>query len=85
MARKAAGGATTKKRAQRRGASESAHNHHWLIESPNGPLSIGRCACGETREFRNSSEDSIWDRAEGRSRWNDMGISRRRRAAEDAN
>lgn len=76
-----------KKRNQRRGAPETAaHNHHWLIDAPNGPVSIGTCACGESREFRNSSEDSIWDRAEGRSRWNDMGISnRRRRADEDAN
>ena len=78
----------TKKRARSSAevaASEAAHIHHWLIEAPNGPLSIGACACGETREFRNSSEDSIWDRTEGRSRWNDMGISRRRRPSEDAN
>ena len=76
----------TKKRARQSApAGEAAHNHHWLIEAPNGPLSVGTCACGETREFRNSSEDSIWDRAEGRSRWNDMGISRRRRGGEDSN
>lgn len=31
--------------------------HHWVIDSANGPLSQGRCQrCGETREFRNSSE-----------------------------
>ncbi len=75
----------TKKRTRRVPTGEAAHIHHWLIEAPNGPLSVGTCACGETREFRNSSEDSIWDRAEGRSRWNDMGISRRRRGGEDAN
>ena len=75
----------TKKRARQSAAGEAAHSHHWLIDAPNGPVSIGTCGCGETREFRNSSEDSIWDRAEGRSRWNDMGISRRRRAGEDAN
>lgn len=58
------------------------HIHHWVVESPNGPFSIGTCSCGESKEFRNSSEDSIWDRVEGRSRWNDMGISRRRRAGD---
>lgn len=76
---------TATKKRERKPAAEASHIHHWLIEAPNGPLSIGACACGETREFRNSSEDSIWDRTEGRSRWNDMGISRRRRPSEDAN
>lgn len=28
--------------------------HHWLIESPNGPTSRGRCQlCGEERDFKN--------------------------------
>ncbi len=36
--------------------------HHWLIESPQGALSSGRCKrCGEEREFRNSANDYIWD------------------------
>ena len=56
------------------------HIHHWLIAPPNGPVSNGECSCGATREFRNSTDDSIWDRTEGRSRWNDMGVSRRRKA-----
>ena len=63
----------------------ASHIHHWTIEAPNGPVSMGVCSCGEMKEFRNSSEDSIWDRNEGRSRWNDMGISKRRRPAESAN
>ncbi len=63
-------------------SEQPQHIHHWVVESPNGPFSIGTCTCGETKEFRNSSEDSIWDRVEGRSRWNDMGISRRRRAGD---
>jgi hypothetical protein len=59
-------------------------NHHWLIDPPSGPISTGHCKlCGVARKFPNSSEDSIWDGAEGRSRWNDMGISRRRRAGGD--
>ncbi len=62
-----------------------SHIHNWVIDAPNGPMSEGLCTCGETKEFRNSSEDSIWDRNEGRSRWNDMGISKRRRAAGDDN
>ena len=36
--------------------------HHWIIESPHGALSDGRCkVCGEEREFRNSANDYIWD------------------------
>ncbi len=31
--------------------------HHWIIETPDGPASTGRCRlCGEEREFRNSIE-----------------------------
>ena len=61
-----------------------AHNHHWVISAPNGPTSSGTCkVCGKNRVFPNSSEDSIWDGAEGRSRWNDMGISRRRKAQQE--
>lgn len=36
--------------------------HHWVIETPNGSTSGGRCKrCGETKDFRNSSEDLLWD------------------------
>ena len=29
--------------------------HHWIIETPDGPMSIGRCRlCGEEREFSNT-------------------------------
>ncbi len=39
-----------------------ACRHHWLIESPRGALSNGRCkVCGERRQFRNSANDYIWD------------------------
>jgi len=28
--------------------------HHWIIESPNGPTSRGRCRlCGDERDFTN--------------------------------
>jgi len=67
---------------RRQTALRRACNHHWVIDPPNGPTSSGNCKlCGLKRRFPNSSEDSIWDGAEGRSRWNDMGISRRRRPA----
>ena len=33
--------------------------HHWLIESPNGPVSMGVCRlCGAEREFHNYTEIS---------------------------
>ncbi len=35
--------------------------HHWIIDSPRGAMSSGRCKrCGEEREFRNSTEYA-WD------------------------
>lgn len=36
--------------------------HHWLIESPNGPTSDARCQrCGATRQFRNHHDDSYYN------------------------
>lgn len=49
------------------GGSDCAH--HWNIESPSGPTSIGTCkVCGETREFRNSIPGGGWDRGQGEAR-----------------
>ena len=32
-------------------------SHHWIIETPKGPVSNGRCKlCGEEKEFSNSVE-----------------------------
>ena len=37
-------------------------NHHWIIESPNGPTSVGSCRiCGEIREFKNSIQITSWE------------------------
>ena len=37
--------------------------HHWVIETPSGPRSKGKCQlCGEEREFSNSTGfRSIWN------------------------
>ncbi|MFN0149053.1 MAG: hypothetical protein ACKVT1_21325 [Dehalococcoidia bacterium] len=36
--------------------------HHWVIDTPNGATSGGRCKrCGDLKAFRNSSEDLMWD------------------------
>ena len=41
---------------------ESDCSHHWVIESPNGPTSVGRCrGCGERREFKNSIQITSWE------------------------
>ena len=49
------------------GLSDCAH--HWEIESPNGPTSVGVCkVCGETKEFRNSITSTGWDRGQGQAR-----------------
>ena len=35
--------------------------HHWVIEAPDGPVSLGRCrVCGETSEFKNFIESTPW-------------------------
>ena len=35
--------------------------HHWLIATPNGPVSEGVCQrCGHRREFQNSSPEYHW-------------------------
>ncbi len=40
--------------------------HHWLIETPRGSMSEGRCkTCGELREFRNSANDYVWEDESG--------------------
>lgn len=49
--------------------AESDCKHHWVIESPNGPTSIGKCKiCGDSSEFRNSIQGSGWDRENPQSR-----------------
>ncbi len=41
---------------------EADHGHHWLIESPNGPTSVGTCkVCGLIREFKNSIQITSWE------------------------
>jgi hypothetical protein len=36
--------------------------HHWVIDSPHGATSMGRCkVCNEIREFRNSAADTVWE------------------------
>ncbi|MBI1885173.1 MAG: hypothetical protein HYS09_02470 [Chloroflexi bacterium] len=36
--------------------------HHWIIDSPRGTVSRGRCKlCRAEREFRNSTPDGYWD------------------------
>ena len=36
--------------------------HHWVIDSPHGATSMGRCKlCSEVREFRNSAADTVWE------------------------
>ena len=58
--------------------------HHWLIESPRGAMSNGRCKiCGEERQFRNSTADYIWedDSSSGYGRW--QGVRSVPRASDD--
>ncbi len=44
--------------------------HHWIIASPEGAMSLGRCKrCGLEKEFPNSAEDGLWMRDVPESRW----------------
>jgi hypothetical protein len=44
--------------------------HRWVIESPNGETSRGRCRhCGAEKEFPNAAEDGLWERNVPQSRW----------------
>ena len=37
--------------------------HYWLIESPQGPVSIGTCKhCDKKQEFWNSMPNTGWER-----------------------
>lgn len=37
------------------------HDHYWVIESPNGPMSEGVCkVCFEGRQFHNSDETNAY-------------------------
>jgi hypothetical protein len=39
---------------------QQACSHLWIIDSPQGPTSWGKCRwCGETREFLNSIPDDV--------------------------
>jgi hypothetical protein len=44
--------------------------HHWIIASPEGAMSLGKCKrCGTEKEFPNSAEDGLWQRDVPQSRW----------------
>lgn len=41
------------------------HIHHWLIETPAGPVSRGQCrGCKEVRLFKNTAFGIDWERGD---------------------
>lgn len=55
--------------------------HHWVIETPRGALSNGRCKlCGETRDFPNSRDYGIHE-----GRRDEVRLSRQRASREQPN
>jgi len=47
--------------ASRAGAKRGKCSHYWIIDSPNGPTSVGRCKyCGAVKEFDNYLPYSSW-------------------------
>ena len=48
-----------------------ACSHRWMIESPNGPTSRGKCMdCGAQGVFKNSIPVTGWERSGSRARKN---------------
>ena len=46
---------------QKLSCSEKGDNCRWMIEPPNGPVSMGKCSkCGIEKEFKNSFEYNTW-------------------------
>lgn len=42
--------------------AEQTCRHHWVIDTPHGPVSKGECRlCGAQAEFRNSADDYLWE------------------------
>jgi len=59
--------------------------HHWVIETPSGSLSLGRCRrCGAVREFRNSIPDTYWDDESSVGAWGKKGATEDKAAAGEA-
>ncbi len=57
-----------------RATKQALCRHHWLIESPQGPISMGMCKlCGAQKEFSNSATGFLWEDAPlselSHSRW----------------
>jgi hypothetical protein len=53
-----------------RPSDETGCAHHWVIASPNGETSVGRCkVCGLEKDFPNSADDYLWERNVPKSRW----------------
>ncbi|MBH52319.1 MAG: hypothetical protein CL785_04110 [Chloroflexi bacterium] len=39
-------------------------SHHWVIDTPKGPISTGHCKiCDMSREFMNSIGEANWDKS----------------------
>lgn len=56
-----ASSSSAKKKSDETTAEEGGCTHHWVIEPPNGAVSVGKCkTCGISQEFRNSFEYSSW-------------------------
>jgi|SaaInl8_200m_RNA_FD_contig_123_13241_length_1281_multi_3_in_1_out_0_4 hypothetical protein len=50
--------------------------HHWKIEPPENPVSMGVCLkCGLTQEFNNYTLYSPWDSVSASSQKNDLGMN----------
>jgi hypothetical protein len=56
------------------------HAHHWVLETPSGPVTSGKCrGCGEERIWDTWGPEDRW--AEYRSKAQINGVASRKKAA----
>ncbi len=52
----------TKTKPKEKRSRKGKCSHHWIIETPKGPISRGVCKyCGAAKEFQNFWQGSSWE------------------------
>jgi len=53
----------TKTKPKEKRSRKGKCQHHWIIETPSGPVSKGVCKyCGAVKEFQNYWQGTSWER-----------------------
>ena len=50
-----------KARKKKETCNDKGDTHHWILEEPNGPVTLGVCKkCLDKKEFKNNQNTSAW-------------------------